>query len=235
MKIWLLIWIFAAMTLCGCSDAATSSIPQDSTANVPAGDVLKLPDPRTKGQVSLEEALANRRSNREFSSSPLKLEDVSQLLWSAQGITSAGGGRTAPSAGALYPLEIYLVAGNVQSLSAGIYRYQPQGQALVRIKDGDVRNELARAAVGQACVKQGAISLVIAGVYERTTAKYGDRGTEYVHLEAGHAAQDVCLQATALNLNVVTVGAFTDDHVKSTVGLSKNESPLYIIPIGRKP
>ena len=235
MKTWLLIWIFAAMALSGCSDVTTNSVTQESSVSLPNGGSLKLPDPRTKGQVSLEEALANRRSNREFSSSPLKLEDVSQLLWSAQGITSPEGGRTAPSAGALYPLEVYLVAGNVQSLSSGIYKYQPQGQALIRIKEGDARNELAQAAVGQASVKQGAICLVIAGVYERSTTKYGDRGIAYVHLEAGHAAQDVCLQATALNLNVVTVGAFTDGQVKDTVSLSKDETPLYIIPIGQKP
>jgi SagB-type dehydrogenase family enzyme len=192
-----------------------------------------LPEPRLKSAVSLEETLLQRRSAREYADEALTLEEISQLLWAAQGVTAEWGGRTAPSAGALYPLETYLVVGNVENLAPGVYKYKPERHELVKVKDDDVREELAKASLGQSWVKEGAIDIVIAAVYERTTRKYGDRGVRYVHMEAGHAAQNICLQATALDLGIVTVGAFHDEQVKNILGMARDETPLYVIPVGR--
>jgi len=155
-------------------------------------------------------------------------------MWAAQGITAKWGGRTAPSAGALYPLEVYLVVGNVDGLAPGIYKYKSEGHELVKARSEDVREELAEASLSQAWIREGAIDIVIAAVYERTTKKYGERGVRYVHMEAGHCAQNIYLQATALNLGMVTVGAFYDDQVKSILDMPDNEVPLYVIPVGRK-
>ncbi len=196
---------------------------------------LKLPEPRYDGDVSVEEALLKRRSVREYATGYLTLQEVSQLLWAAQGITDPRGLRTAPSAGALYPLEVYLVVGGVENLAPGVYKYIPDGHEILRILDGDKRAELADAALGQASVREAAVDIVITAVYERTTVKYGERGVRYVHLEAGHAAQNICLEATALNLGLVTVGAFYDEQVQTVLSLPENEQPLYIIPVGRKP
>ncbi len=197
------------------------------------GIVIELPEPRYDSDVSVEEALLERRSVREYTGEPLTLQEVSQLLWAAQGITDPRGYRTAPSAGGLYPLEIYLVAGDVDNLEDGVYSYRPQGHELVKVVDGDRREELFAAALEQAWVREAAADLVIMGVYGRTTAKYGDRGVQYVHLEAGHAAQNVCLQATALGLGTVTVGAFDDEQVQDVLGAPENERPLYVMPVGR--
>jgi SagB-type dehydrogenase family enzyme len=197
-------------------------------------DSITLPEPRFESQVSLEETLLRRRSVREYADLPLSLEEVSQLLWAAQGITSDWGGRTAPSAGALYPLEVYLVVGNVDNLGAGVYKYQPQEHTLVRVGDSDVRPELASAALGQSFVAEAAVDIVISAVYERTTRKYGDRGVRYVHMEAGHAAQNIYLEAVALDLGTVTVGAFSDEWVMDILGMPESEVPLYIMPVGRK-
>jgi SagB-type dehydrogenase family enzyme len=193
-----------------------------------------LPEPRLESEVSLEETLLERRSVREYADLPLSLEDVSQLLWAAQGITSDWGGRTAPSAGALYPLEVYLVVGDVENLEAGIYKYQSEEHALVRVGDSDVRSELASAALSQSFVEEGAIDIVIAAIYERTTRKYGERGVRYVHMEAGHAAQNIYLEAVALDLGTVTIGAFFDEQVKDVLGMPESEVPLYIMPVGKK-
>ncbi|OGO30994.1 MAG: nitroreductase [Chloroflexi bacterium RBG_16_56_11] len=195
---------------------------------------MKLPEPRHDGQVSLEKSLFERRSVRSYSGKPLTLLEVSQLLWAAQGITSPEGLRTAPSAGALYPLELYAVVGNIEGLPAGVYRYIPDSHQLVRKMDGDRRKALAGAALGQTSVLDGALSFVFTAVYERTTGKYGERGTRYVHMEVGHAAQNLCLQAVALGLGAVTVGAFSDAEVSQLLDLSREELPLYIIPVGRR-
>lgn len=184
--------------------------------------------------ASLEELLRQRRSVRDYADAPLTKDEVLKLLWVGQGVTRAWGGRTAPSAGALYPLEVYLVAGNVENLAPGVYKYKPRENELTRVKDEDVRTSLAAAALGQSWVREGAIDIVIAAVYERTTFKYGSRGVTYVHMEAGHAAQNICLQATALGLGLVTVGAFQDELVKMIVGMAADETPLYVIPVGRK-
>jgi SagB-type dehydrogenase family enzyme len=202
---------------------------------VSAMDAIKLPEPRRDTGVSVEQTLLKRRSIRGFHPGPLSLSEVSQLLWAAQGITSPQGFRTAPSAGALYPLELYLVAGEVEGMPAGIYRYLPRNHQLLPVMPGDKRRPLSAAALDQECVREGAAVLVFAAVYGRTTVKYGERGIRYVHMEVGHAAQNVALQAVALELGTVTVGAFRDDEVKKLLKLEALEQPLYLMPIGRMP
>jgi len=218
-------------TFCGCAKPATIPMPTPSPEQA---SVISLPEPRYDSDVSIEQSLLNRRSIRSYTGEPLTLQEVSQLLWASQGITDPRGLRTAPSAGALYPLELYLVAGDVEDLTSGVYRYEPDGHQLVKTMDGDRRAGLASAALRQGCVKEGAVAFVFTGVYERTTGKYGDRGIRYVHMEVGHAAQNLCLQATAMGLGAVTVGAFHDEQVTKLLNLPGDEQPLYIIPIGRK-
>ncbi len=198
-----------------------------------AQDVIKLPEPKNSSSISIEKALRERRSVRAYKNIPLILPEVSQLLWAAQGITDPQGFRTAPSAGALYPLEIYVVIGNVHNLPSGIYKYIPQRHELIRFTKGDKRNELSAAALGQPWVADGAVVIILSAVYERTTLKYGDRGVRYVHIEAGHAAQNVYLQAVSLNLSTVIVGAFDDRKVKNVIRMSPQEEPLIIMPVGR--
>jgi SagB-type dehydrogenase family enzyme len=204
---------------------------------------ISLPSPRLSSDMSIEETLLHRRSVREFRNETIKLEDVSQILWAAYGITSArshpaslqGGLRTAPSAGALYPLEIYLVAGKVNGLKPGIYQYKADGHKLVLSATGDIRRELAEAALSQSFITDAPASLVFSAVFSRTTGKYGTRGKErYVCMDLGHAAQNVYLQATALGLATCAVGAFTDKMVSNALMLPDNEEPLYIMPIGRE-
>jgi SagB-type dehydrogenase family enzyme len=213
----------------GCPQPEPTPAPSQEQA-----EVIKLPEPQHDSQVSLEQSLRERRSIRSYSGQPLTLEELSQLLWAAQGFTDPRGYRTAPSAGGLYPLELHIVAGEVDGLAAGVYRYQPDGHQLVKTLEGDKRAELAEAALGQEWVKEGAIAIVFAAVYQRTTVKYGERGIRYVHMEAGHAAQNLCLQATALGLGAVTVGAFYDKEVSQLLNLPAEEEPLYIIPVGKK-
>jgi len=219
------------VTFCGCAKPAAIPIPTPSPEQA---NVINLPEPQYDSDVSIEQSLLNRRSIRSYTGEPLTLREVSQLLWAAQGITDPRGFRTAPSAGALYPLEVYLVTGDVEDLTSGVYRYEPDGHQLTRIIDGDKRAELADAALAQPWVKEGAVVIVFTAVYGRTAIKYGERGVRYVHIEVGHAAQNLCLQATAMGLGVVTVGAFHDEKVTKLLNLPEDEEPLYIIPIGRK-
>lgn len=213
----------------GCVPAEEPTPPQ-----LPPGTEVELPEPRYDSDVSIEETLLKRRSVRDYTGEALTLEEVSQLLWAAQGTTDPRGFRTAPSAGATYPLETYLVVGDVGNLTEGVYRYESAEHKLVKVLDGDWRAQLAGAALGQSWVKNGAVNIVFTAIYERTTGRYGDRGIQYVHMEVGHAAQNVYLQATALGLGTVVIGAFHDDQVSEILKLPKNEQPLYIIPVGRK-
>ena len=176
--------------------------------------------------MSLAEALDRRRSVREFSEDRLSPEALSQLLWSAQGTTTAWGARTAPSAGALYPLELYLVT------PEGLWRYHPREHDLRTVSQGDLRPALARAALGQAAVEDAAAVVLVAGVFERTSAKYGPRAARYVMLEAGHVAQNVLLGAVALDLAAVPVGAFDDERVRLALDLRNGEEPLYLVAVG---
>jgi SagB-type dehydrogenase family enzyme len=193
--------------------------------------VVVLPAPVLDGSTSVETALARRGSVREYSGRALGLKEVGQLLWAAQGITD-GGRRTAPSAGALYPLELHVLAGNVDGLEAGLYRYRPQGHELVWTADEDRRAALASAALGQEQVSAAPLVLVIAGVIERTAAKYGDRAERYVQMEVGAAAENIYLQAGALGLGTVFVGAFRDGGVARVLGLGEGESAYAILPVG---
>ncbi|MBK3333375.1 SagB/ThcOx family dehydrogenase [Persephonella atlantica] len=197
-------------------------------------EILPLPEPVFDSSYSIEKALLNRRSLREFSDKPLNLKEISQLLWAAQGITHFEGFRTAPSAGALYPLEIYAVCGNVNKLPSGIYHYNPFRHEIVLKKGGDFREELFHASLGQEWVKDCAVCFVITGVYDKTTRKYGSRGIRYVDMEAGHAAQNLLLQATALGIGGVTIGAFYDNQVRKILDVGADEFPLYLIPSGKK-
>jgi SagB-type dehydrogenase family enzyme len=236
----LLFFFVLLLTLALSGGAMVYSADSDKSAASPTPDLeggkmrTKLPAPKTHSDVSLEESLVRRRSLREYSGESLTLQEVSQLLWAAQGMTSTWGGRTAPSAGALYPLEVVVIVGNVRDLAAGVYRYDPKGHEVVMLAAGDKRSPLAGAALGQSSVKNGAVDLVFTAVYRKTTRKYGDRGIQYVHMEAGHAAQNVCLQATAMGLGTVPIGAFSDEQVSSLLNLPKDEEPLYIIPVGKQ-
>ncbi|RLI91482.1 MAG: nitroreductase [Candidatus Altiarchaeales archaeon] len=196
-------------------------------------ELVRLPEPSYEGAMSVEEAIKKRRSIRNYKDESLSLNEISQLLWSAQGITDKRTGfRSAPSAGATYPLEVYLVVGNVNGLSRGIYHYTPRMHTIELLKMGDYRKDLEEAAFGQRWVGDAPISLIFTAIYNRTTSRYGKRGIRYVHLETGHAAQNVYLQATALNLGTVVVGAFDDQRIKEILNLT-NEEPLYIMPVGR--
>ncbi|NWF52940.1 MAG: SagB/ThcOx family dehydrogenase [Nitrospirae bacterium] len=194
---------------------------------------IKLPEPKYDSKISIEESILKRRSIRNYKDQPLTLAEVSQLLWAAQGITGPTGLRTAPSAGALYPLEIYIVAGDVQDLEDGIYKYIPQRHELICIGKGDRRSELSAAALRQPWVKNGSAVLVFSAVFERTTKKYGERGIRYVYIEAGSAVQNVYLQAVSLNLGAVAVGAFDDEEVKRILNMRTEEHPVCIMPVGK--
>ena len=194
---------------------------------------VSLPAPRHDGEVSLEKTLLLRRSVRRWQDEALQLEEVSQLLWAAQGVTDARGLRTAPSAGALYPLEIYLVAGRVDRLTAGIYRWRMLQNSLSAVTADDLRQDLCRAALGQKAVATAPATFAVCAVYQRVTARYGQRGIRYADMEAGHAGQNISLQAVALNLASVVIGAFRDGEVHRLLQLTQNETPLYLIPVGR--
>ncbi|MDP8246621.1 MAG: SagB/ThcOx family dehydrogenase [Candidatus Tritonobacter lacicola] len=198
-----------------------------------ANDLIKLPEPLIKGVMSVEEAISNRRSIRSYKKTGLTLNQVSQLLWAAQGITEKKRGfRSAPSAGATYPLTAYLVAGEVEGLAPGVYQYIPERHALRMVSGRDVRPGLARASYGQGWVAAAPATIVLAARYERTTRVYGKRGVRYVDIEVGHAGENIYLQATALGLGTVAVGAFSDDAVKKILGIE--EVPLYLMPVGVK-
>ncbi len=202
----------------------------DITNNTP----ITLPEPHFTSDVSLEEALLDRRSVREYTGEPVTLQELSQLLWAAQGITNEFGHRTAPSAGGTYPLEVYVVAGNVEDLPAGIYHYLPDGHRIELLSEGDQREVLMEVTLDQEWVAEGALNIVITGVYERVTGRYGDRGVQYTYIELGHAAQNICLQAVALGLGTVTIGAFDEAGVGDLLGLPDGETPLYVMPVGKR-
>lgn len=219
---------------------------QDAGVGHQAG-LIRLPAPTTTGGAPLTVALTGRRSVRDFATTPLRLAEVAQLLWAAQGVTRreptpppgwqrqwgewSGGRRTAPSAGGMYPLELYLLASAVAGLEAGLYRYVPQEHALARVGAPD-RAALAAAALGQGTLAEAPAVVIVAGVFARTAAKYGARAPRYVHIEVGAAAQNLLLQGTALGLGGVFVGAFRDDAVRQTLGLPGDHEPLALLPIG---
>ena len=201
---------------------------------VQVNENISLPDPVKVGDKSLEKLLQQRRSVRDYQQGKVLLAEIGQLLWAAQGITHPLGMRTAPSAGALYPLELYVVAGNVEGLNPGVYYYSPASHRLAKTSGNDIREVLAQAAVGQSWISDAAAIVVFAARYERTTWKYGRRGVRYVHIEVGHAAQNLFLQAEALGLGTVVVGAFDDDKVAALQQFPADVQPLILMPLGRK-
>lgn len=218
----MLLFLSGLAILAGCGEPA----PAVGSAPDP-GAATPLPTPRLSGEMSLEGALAQRRSVRTFGEKALTDAEIGQLLWAAQGITRPQGYRTAPSAGALYPLELYVAT------ASGVYHYTPDGHLLGAIQDGDAREAIFRAALNQEPVRDAPAVFAITAVYERTAAKYGaERGQRYVHLEAGHAAQNLLLQAVALGLGAVPIGAFDDEGVQDALGLPPDHMPLYLIPVG---
>jgi len=211
---------------CACSAKVVSEAGKADQA----GDTLSLPAPNLVGTVTLEEAISARRSVRSFVSEDLSLPEISQLLWAGQGLTETipWKKRAAPSAGALYPLELYVLWRN------RLWHYLPELHAVV-LKSGKMnQGQLADAALGQQAIRGAPACFIVSGVYSRTAAKYGKRAQRYVHIEVGHAAQNILLQAVALGLGGVTIGAFQDGEVKKLLSLEKEESPLYIVPVGKK-
>ncbi len=223
------------MTLPLFDEVAPVAPEGEANGNRPLLDeVVTLPSPDHAGNLPVEAALAARRSVRAYSEGPLHIDEISQLLWSAAGISCEETGyRTAPSAGATFPLELYLVVGDVVSLSSGLYHYETEGHRLRKVSSGDLRTDLYAAALQQAPIRDAPALLILSAVYERTTRRYGQRGVQYVHMEAGHAAQNVYLQAVSLGLGTVVIGAFDEERVLTIMGTSSDETPLYIMPIGR--
>jgi len=188
---------------------------------------LSLPTPKIEKAVYLDEAIQKRRSVRRFSAKALTDYQISKLLWAAQGITDTHNDfRAAPSAGALYPLELYLIKNN------GVWHYLVRNHSIEQINEKDLRSSLANAALEQSCVAQAPIDIVIAADYNRVTKKYGERGIRYTHIEVGHTTENLVLEAAALGLSSITIGAFNDDKVSNLLNLPHNETPLYIIPVG---
>jgi SagB-type dehydrogenase family enzyme len=196
--------------------------------------VIRLPEPRYRGDITLETALFKRRSIREYKHHVLTISELSQLLWAAQGINDKKNKyRTAPSAGALYPLEIYILNGNIKGMDKGIYKFRPISHDLIRTAMQAEMRKLSEAALYQEWMVNASMILVITADYQRTMKWYGQRGRQYVLMEAGHAAQNIHLQSVALDLGTVVIGAFDDDLVSGCLDLPENEEPLCIMPIGK--
>ncbi|TET40976.1 MAG: SagB/ThcOx family dehydrogenase [Dehalococcoidia bacterium] len=206
--------------------------------------IIKLPSPQLKGKVSLEETILRRRAVRRYRREPLDLSQLSQILWSAQGITGTREFRAAPSAGATYPLEIFVFVGKQgviaseakqapEELQAGIYHYEADSHSLSLHTLGDLRPDLARATLDQEFIIDAPVDIVVCALYHRTSYRYGRRGERYVHIEVGHVGENIHLQAVALGLATVEVGAFHDEEVRKVLGVEEQIKPLYIMPLGK--
>ncbi|MEN8209823.1 MAG: SagB/ThcOx family dehydrogenase, partial [Candidatus Fermentibacteria bacterium] len=204
-----------------------------SCSGNPENIIVQLPACIQDSGITLVEAIAQRRSVRIFTEASITLPELARILHSAEGITSERGFRAAPSAGAAYPLSLFVIAENIEDLEPGIYRFNPLENHLVAIQSGNFLQDLALAALRQPCITNAPAVFVITADYSITTSIYGDRGIMYVHMEAGHVSQNIYLQCTALELGTVAVGAFTDSAVAEILNLEPNEIPLYIMPVGR--
>ena len=199
------------------------------------GGTMKLPSPQTAGMVSVEQAIKQRRTVRSFQSKALEPGQLSQLLWAAQGITADRGSyRAAPSAGALYPMDVYAVVGEagILGIEAGVYHYEPRRHRLAVASGGDVRHLMARAALSQRWMARAPVSLVITAEYRRINTKYGKRGPRYAMIEAGHIGQNIFLQSETLGLKAGIVGAFDDKSLNRVLNIPLSHEPLLVMPIG---
>ena len=193
-----------------------------------ATSVIDLPTPIIDGSTSIEKALSERRTARSYSDKPLSLADISQLLWAAQGITEPKRGlRTAPSAQASYLMKVYILAGKVADLTTGMYQYQPQGHKLAKIADGDIKANLY-SVTPQKPINNAPAAIVITGLSNKAKNPY------WIYLEAGHIAQNICLEAVSRNVGTVTMAGFKPEEVKKALKLPDNEQPVYIMPIGKR-
>jgi SagB-type dehydrogenase family enzyme len=202
-----------------------------------ANGIITLPSPQLTGNISVEEAIQNRRSIRKFSNESLSINNVSQILWAAQGITNKQSSlRAAPSAGQVYPLEIYLIAGTegVNGLEEGVYHYSPSNNTLEKKINGDLRADLSSIADNQPWVKQAPVNILITGNYQKMIDKYTDKElcTRFVDLEAGHVGENIYLQSETLGLVTVSLGSFNETQLKQLLQLPDNETPIYIFPVG---
>ncbi len=232
--LWIKSFLFASLYIGGTGLAPMQDgLKSNLKMNTSVQQVINLPPPVYRSNTSIEEALLKRRSVRAYKNERMEIKDIAQLLWAAQGITSAEGSRTTPSAGALYPLEIYLVSGDINNLPAGVYHYTPLDHSLTLVEAGDKRKLLAASALMQGSISRSAGVIVISGVYARTTIKYFERGKKYVHMEAGQCSQNIYLQAVSLHIGTVVMGAFTDTLVKKVLKLPREAEPLYLMPIGK--
>jgi len=227
------ILLIAAASILFFARVYKEKLMQEKTVPISEQMTVQLPRPNFESSTSIEKALRERRSHRDYGEGSLSLEEIAQLLWAAQGISHNRYLRTAPSAGALYPVETYLVAGEVQNLPAGVYRYQPHRHALVLTCSGDVRRQLCSVSLHQEAISSAPACIAFSAVYARSTVKYGKRGIRYTHMEAGIAAQNVSLQAVSLNLGTVVIGSFDDDEVRDVLALPAGEDPLLIMPVGK--
>ncbi len=225
MNMQLLCIVLAAGLIMGCQ--ASTPVAREVAPPVAAqGQIIELPPPVTDGPMSLEAVLSARQSIRAYTEEALALQDITQLFWSAQGVTRSWGGRTAPSAGALYPLELYAAT------AEGVYHYLPQQHQAELWSTEDIRESLWAAGLRQEALRQAPTVFIMTAVYGRTSAKYGERAERYVKLEAGHAAQNLLLQAVSLGLGAVPIGAFDDQEVSAVLSLPSGEEPLYLIAAG---
>lgn len=189
--------------------------------------IVQLTEPKLKGQVSLEEALAKQRSVRQFTGEPLKLAEIGQLAWAGQGIIEPQKGlRTAPSAAAIYPIELYFATQN------GLFVYQPQGHGLEQIFEQDIRGILAATTSMQDTAIKAGCDIIVAGSARRLSAQFREDARKYMLLEAGHIAQNIQLQAVCLDLGSVTIGSFNTKDVSKICKLPKELEPIYIICVG---
>lgn len=199
-----------------------------------ASKAIKLPEPRTDGGISVEKALKERRSIRSFKDQALTLEEVSQLLWAAQGITDDKGHRTAPSAMEAYPLEIYLLADNVTGLASGVYHYSPEGHNLIAMVQSSRLDELYGSSSGrEAWIKSSPAIFIITGVFERLNRVMGQDSSRYVYVEAGTAAENLLMEVVSLGLASTYTAGFDANRTEELLGLSKGEELIGVMPVGR--
>ena len=214
----------------------TAIMAVSASSKQEASDVVKLPQPRTDGGISVEKALLERRSIRSFRNESLTLDEISQLCWAAQGVTDDKGHRTSPSAMATYPLEVYLLAGNVTGLPAGVYHYSPQGHNLTTISLGNKISDLFNSSMGgrEDWRRVSPAVFIITGVFERTNKIPGRDLSRFVYIEAGTAAENLLLEVVSLGLGSTYTAGFDENKTKEYLGLSPGEEPIGVLPVGRK-